>query len=272
MLKNLKAKFQWLKTQAEKLGIPPPPQLTAAGVSGAEKKRKRTSKIIKEVFMSEYIVVDGKHRNLVPPLRVRGSIGLVISEPESEIFFYNGNFDLVFQREEEFHLATTKQLIRIQSAIQRDTPEGEVMFKKMELTIEARSDVTKARKIVKENLDGFGQHMLNRVARDSIGSTGFSEKIVSFYVFGIIQVIARLYLKDDDAVNAEAFINKVLFFVNTTVTTRAGQKNSENLLVFQVRVSKTLKGSTQTLKSVSSFGEDKVYLWSVYGQKKVQRL
>ncbi|GJS90168.1 hypothetical protein Tco_0772804 [Tanacetum coccineum] len=156
LLKNLKAKFQWLKTQAEKLGVPPPPQLTAARVSGDEKKRKRTSKIIKEVFMSEYIVVDGKHRNLVPPLRVRGSIGLVISEPESEIFFYNGNFDLVFQREEEFHLATTTQLIRIQSAIQRDTPEGEVMFKKMELTIEARSDVTKARKIVKENLDVKG--------------------------------------------------------------------------------------------------------------------
>ncbi|GJU64503.1 hypothetical protein Tco_1246338 [Tanacetum coccineum] len=87
--------------------------------------------------------------------------------------------------------------------------------------------------------------------------------------------IARLYLKDDDAVNAEAFINKVLFFVNTTVTTRAnraGQKNSENLLVFQVRVSKTLKGSTQTLKSVSSFGEDKGFLCSVTGQKKVQQI
>ncbi|GJX90780.1 hypothetical protein Tco_0344106 [Tanacetum coccineum] len=93
LLKNLKAKFQWLKTQAEKLGIPTPPQLTAAGVSSAEKKRKRTSKIIKEVFMSEYIVVDGKYRNLVPPLRVRGSIGLVISEPKSEIFLLQWNFD-----------------------------------------------------------------------------------------------------------------------------------------------------------------------------------
>ncbi|GJY69963.1 hypothetical protein Tco_0472945 [Tanacetum coccineum] len=144
----------------------------------------------------------------------------------------------------------------------------------------ATSNVFKSSNIFKDVEDylktyssgGMNISLLNRVARDSIGSTGFSEKIVSFYVFGIIQVIARLYLKDDDAVNAEAFINKVLFFVNTTVTTRAGQKNSENLLVFQVRVSKTLKGSTQTLKSVSSFGEDKVYLWSVYGQKKVQRL
>ncbi|GJS71462.1 hypothetical protein Tco_0704303 [Tanacetum coccineum] len=59
-----------LNTQAEKLDVPPPPQLTAAGLSVAEKKRKRTSKIIKEVFVSENIVVDGMHRNLVPPLRV----------------------------------------------------------------------------------------------------------------------------------------------------------------------------------------------------------
>ncbi|GJS79118.1 hypothetical protein Tco_0728999 [Tanacetum coccineum] len=111
-----------------------------AGLSTAEKKRKRTSEIIKEVFVSEDIVVDGMHRNLVPPPGVEGSRGLVISEPKSVIFFYNGNFDLVFQREEESHLATTAQLIRIHSAIQRNTPKGGVMFKNMELTIEARSD------------------------------------------------------------------------------------------------------------------------------------
>ncbi|GKB34474.1 hypothetical protein Tco_0879416 [Tanacetum coccineum] len=100
-------------------------------------------------------------------------------------------------------------------------------------------------------------------------------RILGWLVIYRIYKIARLYLKDDDAVNAEAFINKVLFFVNTTVTTRAnraGQKNSKNLLVFQVRVSKTLKGSTQTLKSVSSFGEDKGFLCSVTGQKKVQQI
>ncbi|GKC16836.1 hypothetical protein Tco_1013618 [Tanacetum coccineum] len=74
LLKNLKAKFQW---------------------------------IIKEVFVKENIVVDGMHRNLVPPPRVVPSEGLVIKEPESGILFYNGNFDLVFQREEEFHLTTT---------------------------------------------------------------------------------------------------------------------------------------------------------------------
>nr|GEZ55906.1 hypothetical protein [Tanacetum cinerariifolium] len=58
-------------------------------------------------------------------------------------------FNMRFRREEEFHLSTTAQPMRTQSAIHRG------MFKKMELTIEARNDVTEARKIVKENLDGI---------------------------------------------------------------------------------------------------------------------
>ncbi|GKE22174.1 hypothetical protein Tco_1433686 [Tanacetum coccineum] len=147
------------QTQAVKFGIPHPLKLTASRLSAIEKNGKRTSNIIKEVFVSKDIVVDGMHKNLVPPPGVEGSRGLVIKEPESMILFYNGDFDLVFQREEEFRLATTTQLIRIQSAIHRDTLEGVEMFKKMELTIEARSDVTEARKIIKENLDGLGQHM-----------------------------------------------------------------------------------------------------------------
>ncbi|GJV53928.1 hypothetical protein Tco_1449669 [Tanacetum coccineum] len=40
-------------------------------------------------------------RNLIPPQGVVGSHGLVITEPEEGIFYYNGNFDLVFQRENE---------------------------------------------------------------------------------------------------------------------------------------------------------------------------
>ncbi|GKD13770.1 hypothetical protein Tco_1198177 [Tanacetum coccineum] len=60
------------------------------------KKRKGSPEIIKEVFVKEDIVVDGIHRNLIPPPGFEGSRGLVIREPESWIFFYNGNFDLVF--------------------------------------------------------------------------------------------------------------------------------------------------------------------------------
>ncbi|GJV99831.1 zinc knuckle CX2CX4HX4C containing protein [Tanacetum coccineum] len=63
LLKNLKAKFQ--------------------------EERKRSSKLIKKIFVKEDIVVDGMHINLVPPPGVVPSEGLVISDPESRIFFYN---------------------------------------------------------------------------------------------------------------------------------------------------------------------------------------
>ncbi|GJW13123.1 hypothetical protein Tco_0017256 [Tanacetum coccineum] len=43
LLKNLKAKFEWIKNQAGKLGISPPPELSAFRLSAAEKKRKRSS-------------------------------------------------------------------------------------------------------------------------------------------------------------------------------------------------------------------------------------
>ncbi|GJY44111.1 hypothetical protein Tco_0432324 [Tanacetum coccineum] len=119
---KIESKISMGQTQAVKFGIPPPLKLTASRLSAIEKKRKRSSDIIKEVFVKEDIVVEGMHRNLVPPSRVEGSRGLVISEPESGIFFYNRIFDLVFQREEEFHLAITTYLIRIQNAIQGDTP------------------------------------------------------------------------------------------------------------------------------------------------------
>nr|GEU43549.1 hypothetical protein [Tanacetum cinerariifolium] len=71
-----------------------------------------------------------------------GTRGLLIRELKSRIFFYIKNFDLVFQREEEFHLATTAQLIRTQIAVKRDTPNGKELFNTMEFAIKARSDVT----------------------------------------------------------------------------------------------------------------------------------
>ncbi|GJS46418.1 hypothetical protein Tco_0596539 [Tanacetum coccineum] len=77
-------------------------------------------------------------------------------EPESGIFVYNGNLDLVFQRENEFHLAATTQLIRIQNAIKVDSVIAREMFDKMIYVIEAREDVVEARKIVQENLDDLG--------------------------------------------------------------------------------------------------------------------
>nr|GEW47334.1 hypothetical protein [Tanacetum cinerariifolium] len=115
-------------------------RLESEGEWGFTLTRKGKDRDSQKVFVTEHVTVDGMHRNLVPPLGIEGRQGLVIREPESGIFFYNRNWDLVFQREEEFHLATTSLLIRLERSIQRGTPEAEEMFRKLELTIEARDD------------------------------------------------------------------------------------------------------------------------------------
>ncbi|GJV36047.1 hypothetical protein Tco_1408524 [Tanacetum coccineum] len=137
-----------LASKARKLDIPTPPELTAFGLSASEKKRKRTSEIKREVFVKDNIVVDGMYRNLIPPLVVVPSEGLVIKEPKLGIFFYNGNFDLVFQREEEIQLTTTPHLIRNQNSIKEDLEIADVMYRKIIYVIEARDDCVEARKIV----------------------------------------------------------------------------------------------------------------------------
>ncbi|GKB26652.1 hypothetical protein Tco_0866053 [Tanacetum coccineum] len=50
---SLRAKFQWVILQAKALGIPPPPELSTFGISMDDKKRKRSSKILQEVFVKE---------------------------------------------------------------------------------------------------------------------------------------------------------------------------------------------------------------------------
>ncbi|GJW59222.1 hypothetical protein Tco_0105953 [Tanacetum coccineum] len=117
-----------LNVVAKKLGVPPLPQLLTFGISNKDKKRKRTFEIIQEVFVKEDVVVDGMYKKLAPP------------------------------SDSEFHLATTIQLVRLQGSILRDAPEGEEMFKLIELEIESRKDAVKAKEIIKDNLDGIGQH------------------------------------------------------------------------------------------------------------------
>ncbi|GJZ11053.1 hypothetical protein Tco_0545812 [Tanacetum coccineum] len=109
LLKSLKAKFEWVKAQAGKLGLSPPPELTEDRLTPAERKRKRTSKMIKEVF-----------------------------------------------RESGFYITITVQLIRLLKHINQDSPEAREMYKIMEIEIECRGDVNKAREIVRTNLDGMG--------------------------------------------------------------------------------------------------------------------
>ncbi|GKA62426.1 hypothetical protein Tco_0761945 [Tanacetum coccineum] len=83
--------------------------------------------------------------------------GLVINEPESGIFFMNRNADIAFQRESEFHLTLTIQLIRIQNQIKVDSEIADEMFRKMIYVIEARSDCIKARETSNDLLKTYRQ-------------------------------------------------------------------------------------------------------------------
>nr|GEX98943.1 nodal modulator 1 [Tanacetum cinerariifolium] len=79
--------------QAKRLGLPPSPKLVNFGLTAEEKKIKR-AEFVKEVFITEDVRVDGMGRNLIPPPRVIPIQGLVISEPESGIFFMNRNTNI----------------------------------------------------------------------------------------------------------------------------------------------------------------------------------
>ncbi|GJY60996.1 hypothetical protein Tco_0461653 [Tanacetum coccineum] len=120
-----------------------------------KKKRKRT-KLIKEVFVTENVRVDGMDMNLIPPPRIMPIQGLVINKQESRIFFMNGNTDIGFQRENEFHLTLTVELIRVQKQIKVDSEIVREMFSKMNFLIEAQNDCIKAREIIEKNLDNVG--------------------------------------------------------------------------------------------------------------------
>nr|GEZ34231.1 hypothetical protein [Tanacetum cinerariifolium]GEZ83929.1 hypothetical protein [Tanacetum cinerariifolium] len=88
-LNQSKLMRKWVATQAEKLGIPSPPELTAFELSLVSKKRNRTAEIIKVVFVKDDIVVDEMHTKLFPHAGVIGSPGLVIDEPKARIFVYD---------------------------------------------------------------------------------------------------------------------------------------------------------------------------------------
>ncbi|GJR32877.1 retrovirus-related pol polyprotein from transposon TNT 1-94 [Tanacetum coccineum] len=132
---------EWL----EKLGISPPPELTAIDLPLAKKKagmqRKRRAKATHEVCFKEDIVVDGMHRNLQ---------GL----------------------ENEFHLATTHQLIRIQNAINVNSESAQDMYNKMIYVIEAREDVVEARKIqaIKDSLSAKPKRATSDVFKSETSS------------------------------------------------------------------------------------------------------
>ncbi|GKD59412.1 hypothetical protein Tco_1296921, partial [Tanacetum coccineum] len=48
LLQSLRAKFEWVLTQAKKLGVLPLPELSTFGISVDDRKRKRSSEILQE--------------------------------------------------------------------------------------------------------------------------------------------------------------------------------------------------------------------------------
>ncbi|GKC59297.1 retrovirus-related pol polyprotein from transposon TNT 1-94 [Tanacetum coccineum] len=115
--------------------------------NGVAERRNRT------LIEAARTMVDGMDRNLIPSYGVMPIKGLVINEPESCIFFMNGNTYIGFQRESEFHLTPTTELIRLQRQIKVYSKIAKEMFSRMNYVIEARSDCSKAREIVKKNLE-----------------------------------------------------------------------------------------------------------------------
>nr|GEY42497.1 hypothetical protein [Tanacetum cinerariifolium] len=99
-----------LNLTEKNLGLPPPPELVTFGLTAKDMKRKR-SEIIKEVFLTADVRIEGMHKNLIPPSGIMPIQGLVINEPESGIFFMNGNTNIDFQRESKFHFTPTIELI-----------------------------------------------------------------------------------------------------------------------------------------------------------------
>ncbi|GJR50034.1 hypothetical protein Tco_1400555 [Tanacetum coccineum] len=115
---SLRTKFQWVINQAKKLGLPPPPTLATFGMTAEDKKRKRTE-FLKEVFVTENIIVDGMQRNLIPPLGSCQSKALSSTN-------------------------LSQELIMNRNQIKVDSEITDEMFRKMMYVIEARnSDVMK---------------------------------------------------------------------------------------------------------------------------------
>ncbi|GKE68415.1 hypothetical protein Tco_1526487, partial [Tanacetum coccineum] len=152
--------------------------------------------ITKEEFeaelLEENVVVDGSQRNITHPLGINGKGGMVIKEPMAGFFYLNGNCDLVFQRASEFHITSIVQLIRLQRRIIKDSLEAEEMYQLMNLEIESRDDVVKARETVEKNLDGLASNPghiqvqdIVKEVEDHLKTYSSAGMDISWYVEGI---------------------------------------------------------------------------------------
>ncbi|GKB53082.1 aldehyde dehydrogenase family 2 member C4-like protein [Tanacetum coccineum] len=172
----------------------------------ASKKSGTSNNLLLQSLRTEYSgrQVDEMDRNLIPPPGIMPIQGLVIKEPESGIFFMNGNTGIGFQKESEFHLAPTTELIRLQRQIKIDTKIAREMFSKMNYVIEARNDCIKAREMVMKGISECKASECNvkriqvkgivKVVEDYMNTYSSAEMDISCYVEGDVEE----EVEDDD--------------------------------------------------------------------------
>ncbi|GKA20479.1 hypothetical protein Tco_0700468 [Tanacetum coccineum] len=131
--------------------------------------------------------VDGMDRNLIPPSGVMPIQGLVINEPESGIFFMNGNTDIGFQKESKFHLTPTTELIRLQkqikvdSEISKEIREEDQLSAKHQLAVKGLSEC----KASESNIRRIQVKYIVKKVEDYLKTYSSAGMDISWYVEGI---------------------------------------------------------------------------------------
>ncbi|GJX84908.1 hypothetical protein Tco_0335682 [Tanacetum coccineum] len=112
--------------------------------------------MIQQVFLTKEVVVYGMEKNLASPQGVTtGKHKQELKPPEPMLLFFNGNYDLGFQKVNKYRLATTVQLLGIHKLIDQDSDYENTIAAKFMLMTESRHDLVEAREIVEENLDDY---------------------------------------------------------------------------------------------------------------------
>ncbi|GKC08463.1 hypothetical protein Tco_1000073 [Tanacetum coccineum] len=119
ILGNLAQKFKWVRDTAAKINIPHPPKLLKVDLSTHKKKqpsegelKKRKMINFEQLFVTEEPKVADNERNLTTPKGLVIKDGQVTLEP-ALVCYLNRYNQLCFQKELEFHLASTTKLMRL---------------------------------------------------------------------------------------------------------------------------------------------------------------
>ncbi|GJR18508.1 hypothetical protein Tco_0967035 [Tanacetum coccineum] len=85
--------------------------------------------------------------------------------------------EIMKERESEFHITSIVQLIRLLKHINQDSLEAREMYNIIEMEIESRDDVNKAREIIRTNSYGMGIDLRSDKGPLSIGLRGIKDQL-----------------------------------------------------------------------------------------------